>query len=259
MLLRVGSTGQAVSKLIVRLHELGYIKVIHDLNTFTDSVKTAVMAFQSDNGLKPDGVVGDITKGALYPLVEPSSEEYECELADYLNVDPKLIHAFAKVESSGGGFLPNGEIKVLFERHRFRRQLLDQKMDLLVELLEKEIPDLCNIKAGGYIGGPAENNRLAKAMRYHRRAAMEAASYGKFQVMGFRYGMCGYSDVEEFVAYMERGEKEQYKVLGEFIKAQPELQKAMQELDFLNMALIYNGPKQQGYDALLRNAYEELL
>lgn len=64
--LRVGSSGQAVTDLQEMLNARGYLISI---NGRFDSISTlnAVINFQRDNGLNPDGIVGPLTWGKLNP------------------------------------------------------------------------------------------------------------------------------------------------------------------------------------------------
>ena len=262
MILKHGDKNADVLELQTHLIALGYLKAQTPTDYFGTQTLGAVKAFQRANKLLDDGIVGDKTLSVLQSVLERSSaidksDEYAEMVAKDLGVEPAMIKAFAKVESSGAGFLKDGKIKVLFERHIFRRRLIEEGMDLLVAMLDKEIPDLCNKQTGGYVGGAAENTRLVTACRYHRQAALESASYGKFQIMGFRYGSCGFTNVYDFYNHLIKGEKEQYEALGNFIKNDPKLHKAIRAKDFLSTARIYNGPAQKGYDSRLEAAYNQ--
>ena len=73
--IRSGSTGEAVTKLQTRLQELGYYTGTVD-GQFGPGTRTAVTAFQQQNGLTADGIVGAETSEALYadtakPAVTP--------------------------------------------------------------------------------------------------------------------------------------------------------------------------------------------
>lgn len=63
-LLKDGETGSEVAKLQYRLQELGYLKA-DTSGYYGDLTKEAVMHFQENNGLKPDGIVGPKTEAAL--------------------------------------------------------------------------------------------------------------------------------------------------------------------------------------------------
>lgn len=59
-----------------------------------------------------------------------------------------------------------------------------------------------------YIGGPAEWERLWKAIALDKEAALKSASVGTFQIMGFNYKLAGFDNVQAFWdAHMQGGAK----------------------------------------------------
>ncbi len=64
--LRLGSTGSEVSKLQSRLHALGYLDYSGATGYYGEVTKTAVVRFQSKNGLYTDGIAGPATQSKLY-------------------------------------------------------------------------------------------------------------------------------------------------------------------------------------------------
>ena len=66
-LLRPGDMGVYVQYLTLALIRSGYWETISD--SFDDNLKSAVIAFQNDNNLTPDGIVGDATWQALMPYL----------------------------------------------------------------------------------------------------------------------------------------------------------------------------------------------
>ena len=67
MLLKLGTTSPDVGKVETRLIELGLYTGAAD-NVYSESVQAAVKSFQSANGLTPDGIVGNHTWAALFPV-----------------------------------------------------------------------------------------------------------------------------------------------------------------------------------------------
>ncbi len=63
--LRLGSTGVGVQQLQTRLTELGYSLGAVD-GVFGTATEEALIEFQSQNGLEPDGVAGAVTYSVLY-------------------------------------------------------------------------------------------------------------------------------------------------------------------------------------------------
>lgn len=65
-LLRLGSSGGAVTELQNRLHSLGYLDYNGATGYFGTITKTAVLRFQRVNGLAADGIAGPLTINRLY-------------------------------------------------------------------------------------------------------------------------------------------------------------------------------------------------
>lgn len=127
--------------------------------------------------------------------------------ADYQKAARKLgcevaaIKAVAHVESLGGGFLPSDEPVILFEAHVFSR-LTDHKFD-------RSHPNISSRKWNKRLygrGGQHQHKRLQEAVSLNRDAALQSASWGKFQVMGFHWDELGYPLLRAFINAMYRGE-----------------------------------------------------
>ena len=61
--------------------------------------------------------------------------------------------------------------------------------------------------------------RLEEAIACDRRAALESASWGLGQIMGFNAGLAGVRDAEELVLQMVQGENEQLLAMARFMRA----------------------------------------
>jgi hypothetical protein len=112
-------------------------------------------------------------------------------LAKSLEVEAAALRAVAAVEAAGSGFLPNDPArpKILFEGHAFHR--------LTGGRFATQRPDLSYVKwdrtkYSGTLKG--EWARLEAACNLDRAAALQAASWGMFQIMGFNYAYCGCPD-----------------------------------------------------------------
>lgn len=160
-----------------------------------------------------------------------------------LGCEVAAIKAVAEVEAAGVGFHATGEPKILFERHWFSR-LTNGRYDAMA-------PDISDPKAGGYKGGLAEHERLSRAAKLDRNAALQSASWGKFQIMGFNYKRAGFADLQAFINAMFASERRQLDAFVAFIKADLRLVASLQGRNFTRFASIYNGP---GY---ARNKYDQ--
>lgn len=108
--------------------------------------------------------------------------------------------------------------------------------------------------------GTFSYRRLRKAFRLDPAAALEACSWGAFQIMGANYKMVGYASVQEMVKDMSRSERPHLKAFVKFVKAQPDLLTAVQTQDFRSFASIYNGSSyaENAYDVKMKNHFDSL-
>lgn len=185
------------------------------------------------------------------------SDEAFASVAQMLGCEEAAIRAVAEVESSGSGFLPDGQPKILFERHIFRREL--QKRGYDTDAWEAREPNLVNAKPGGYWGGAREHDRLAAAVAYHREAALSSASWGRFQIMGFNWKAAGYPSLQAFINAMYASEDQHLVAFARFIMAHPPMQEALRNKDWAEFARRYNGPAyaRNQYDVKMQRAYEK--
>ena len=129
-----------------------------------------------------------------------------------LQIEIAAIKAVAEVESRGGGFFDNGKPKILFEAHIFSSKTGHKYDDSHSNISSRR----WNRKL--YKWGEKEYERLEEAIKLDKVAALQSASWGKFQVMGFNYKICGWNDVETFVDDMYKDEGQHLKAFSGFIK-----------------------------------------
>lgn len=153
-------------------------------------------------------------------------------LAD-LELDPATLWALLTVETRGFGFLPDRRPKILFERHIFHRRTGGR--------FSAAHPDISSSSSGGYVGGAGEYARLARAARLDRQAALESASWGLGQIMGFNASALGYIGAEAMVASFVEGEDAQLEGVARFVLANPPLASALKARNWPRVAFFYNG------------------
>ena len=68
-----------------------------------------------------------------------------------------------------------------------------------------------------YKGGEKEYERIDKAMALNTKAALESASWGRFQIMGFNYQNAGFAAVETFINAMFESEASSFGRLYQFL------------------------------------------
>lgn len=264
--LRHGDRSQAVRDLQRKLNDNG-AKLVAD-GAYGDATEAAVRAYQVKVGLVSDGIAGAKTLASLQGLDTGKLLKHSdlVRAAQRLGVPVAAVYALNEVESRGLGFLDNGKPVILYERHVMfdRLQLVRSPADDLVQLhqraeqLAKQAPNLVNPKAGGYIGGSAEHQRLAQARQIDEQAALESCSWGGFQVMGYHWQRLGYASVQDFVTAMKRSEADHLEAFVRYIETDATLHKALKALKWATVAKLYNGPDYQRnlYDVKLERAFE---
>ncbi|WP_460031339.1 N-acetylmuramidase family protein, partial [Megalodesulfovibrio paquesii] len=158
-----------------------------------------------------------------------------------LGVEACAVRAVLAVESLGKGFLPDGRPRVLFEGHIFWRQLVSRNIDPAP--LAGKYPNLVYPKwdRSQYRGSLGEWERLNSAALIHKDAALCAASWGLFQIMGFNHPLCGFADVQAFVAAHCESEARQLEAFCAYLRSAG-LVAPLQRLDWSEFARRYNGP-----------------
>jgi N-acetylmuramidase len=175
-----------------------------------------------------------------------------CSSAKNNSVEVEKIMAVASVESNGGGFLPSGKIKILFERHKFSKYLSPEKR----ADYSKRFPQICSKTAGGYYGGEREYIRFSQAFNLDPHAALMATSFGAFQCMGFNYESLGFETVNEMVDYLKTGEAAQLEVFIRYMKTN-KLFGALRAGNWPVVAKGYNGEdyERNNYDGKMSSSY----
>ena len=184
---------------------------------------------------------------------------------DYQNAAARLgvpvaaVKAVATVESNGGGFLPDGRVKIQYEPHVMYRRL---QQSFGKARADKELaahPDLVATKAGSYQSLDKEDKDMDRAANIiDRQCALESASWGAFQIMGYHWKTTGYPSLQAFI-------NEQYTAAGQletfvrFILADTRLARAIRAKDWKAFASTYNGQNYAAnkYDTKLADAYRK--
>lgn len=178
------------------------------------------------------------------------TEQDYIDAANLLNCEVGAIKAVAEVESRGAGFLATGEPKILFERHVFSKRTNRAYDDVA--------PDISNRTPGGYGGENIQHARLQKAAKYNRIAALESASWGKFQVMGYNYALAGFNSIQAFINAAYNSEADHLNMFVNYV-INTGLAPAIRKKDWAAFARGYNGPdyKINSYDLKMAAAYKK--
>lgn len=265
--LRQGDNSPDVAKLQAALNAALALTLSPD-GDFGPMTTRAVKQFQLKHGILADGIAGPVTLNALYgtdlsalsnPAVLAVVDNKKLVEQDYVNAAAMLkvsvahVKTVCEVEAGHSGFLIDGRPKILFERHYFYK--------LCPPALRAKAPaDICQPKAGGYLGNAAEWGRMNRAIAINEDAALQSASWGLFQIMGAHWKKMGYDSVKDFVERMKTSEGEQLDAFVFFIMADKRLLGALRGKDWRTFARIYNGPAyaKNLYDIKLAQAFKKL-
>lgn len=273
-ILRVGSSGPDVTNLQQSLKNLGFDPKGVD-GKFGPGTKNALIAFQKSKGLTADGIAGPATFAALQSATggesgvvaatpadvapasgSPSASSKSLSESDYveaaalLKCDVPAIKAVAEVESSGAGFLKDGRPKILFERHKFSGFTKGR--------YNKSHPDISGARGGYGAAGAHQWDRFNTAFALDSSAAIQACSWGRFQVMGFNFRVCGFKNPEDLRAAMEKSEGEHLKAFCNFITGNS-LDGPLRKHQWAKLAEGYNGAayRDNKYDVKLAAAHKK--
>ncbi len=182
------------------------------------------------------------------------SEEGLRAAAAEIGVEPAVIKAVAEIEAAGRGFNQDNSLKMLFEARVFDQRTGGRYRD--------SHPTISSAtwNRSLYKAGIAEYARLREALALDEDAALNSASWGAFQIMGFNHGICGYASAADMVEDFKKGEDQHLDAVVRFIKARG-LADELKHHDWAEFARKYNGPgyRQNQYDTRLAAAYARLM
>jgi hypothetical protein len=206
-------------------------------------------ALASSNGAVVD------TGTYILPAACSASQLEEADFqraAEALACEVACIKAVTEVEAGGNGFFASGRPKILFEAHIFSQQS-GRRYD-------QSHPDISSRRWNRalYKGGEGEYDRLQKAIRLSARVALQSASWGRFQIMGFHYQRCGFSSVEAFVQAMFESEGHHMEAFVRFLQG-AHLDVPLRTKRWTVFARGYNGAgyATNKYDVKLASAYQK--
>lgn len=188
-------------------------------------------------------------KGAATKLTVADIEH----AAAALGIAPNLVWSVSEVESTGRGFLADGRPELLFEAHWFSK--------LTAGVWDASHPNISSPTWNAALYGAAgahQYDRMAEAMALARTPALQAATWGMFQVLGVNYQLVGFSDVESFVAAMCDSEGAQLDAFVAYCRVKGLVQ-FLAAHDWENFKLGYNGTGTDDYAARLAAAYANVV
>jgi N-acetylmuramidase len=169
-----------------------------------------------------------------------------------LDVGAAEIWTLLSVETQTCGYLADRRPIILFERHIFHQQTGG--------VYDASNPSVSSPIPGGYLGGTREYDRLQQAMAVDAHAALNSASWGIGQVMGFNSSSAGFPSVESMVTAMIDEEDAQLTAVAHYL-LNKKLNRVLAAHQWDLFAKEYNGPNycENKYDIRLAAAYASLL
>ena len=192
---------------------------------------------------------------ASWPRTGPGLGEADFKAAaTTLNCEVAAIRAVAEVEVSSRGAWESGTGRptILFERHKFRNHSRSE--------FNRSHPDLSGPYSPQSYGRFSDQYpKLFRAAMLDETAALKAASWGAFQILGENHADAGHSTVAAFVDAMLVSERKHLDAFVAFIKANAKMHKALKDKDWAEFASRYNGPdyKKNNYDTKMAAAYKK--
>lgn len=181
--------------------------------------------------------------------------------ADRLGLPVATLQAVQHVESEEDGFNSDGSPVILFEPHVFYKQLTKKGLLAIRAKVMRERPDLCyqkwRPKSYG-AEGAYQHQRLTAASQYHRESALESASWGLGQVMGYNWKDLGYPSLQAFINAQYRDEASQLDTMCRFIRVNGLIDE-LKNRDWSAFAYRYNGEgyKVNNYHGRLAAAFRQ--
>jgi hypothetical protein len=185
--------------------------------------------------------------GTAFPLDDAGQQA----VLDVLGTGAAELWSVLSVETKGFGYLNDRRPQILFERHIFSKRTNRQ--------FDKTHPDISNSKPGGYgASGGHQYDRLQEAINLDRAAALESASWGIGQLMGFNCAQAGFADVESMVTAMMASENDQLLGMAKWV-VKNNLDKPLAAHNWAGFAKGYNGANYaiNQYDKKLAAAFSK--
>jgi hypothetical protein len=225
-----------------------------DLGTFPAAMPVAALAADGSNVQAwVDQTLAVVARSIL------SDADFAAAAASLgAGIPGALIHAFAEVESGGrSGFDASGRPVIAYEGHVFRRYT-NNRFDASHPLLSYPYKQKAGPEWQINNANPDTSwKTLEAAMALDHSAALQAVSWGAFQVMGFNFAACGYPKVDAFVDAIKSSARGQLQAFVGFCKSTGGMLAAMARRDFQGMATLYNGEDFGDYDQRIQKAFEK--
>lgn len=218
------------------------------LNIVANRLPGAVARFAVGNALaaKQDRANNAATMAYLVGLKAQNPSRLERidfqRVAEEHGVEPWKLHGLTDIESRKGGFDNDGRAIMVPELHKFS--------EFTFRAYDESDPDLsirnwihpAKVKAGHpyTLDNPARWDVLARQAALDFDAALRAASWGAFQIMGFNYQALNFDTPLDLVRRVYEGERAQLDIAVRFLIAEGGFGPLLKG-DFYRAAIVQNG------------------
>lgn len=174
--------------------------------------------------------------------------------------DARAIKAVDQVEAAGSGYDAKDRPKILFEPHVFNKRTKGKYLGTKFKGDPSKVIASASWNKANY---PRNSDgvyaMLFQAMQLDLQQALCSASWGRYQIMGYHYALCGFKTVEEFVMAMIANEDKHLDAFVSFVVAN-RLDDELRRLDFAGFAYGYNGAgyAKNAYDVKMKSAFDKL-
>jgi hypothetical protein len=171
----------------------------------------------------------------------------------------EAVKAVSEVESKGAPFLPSGKPKILFEP-----QIFGEKTHHRYDVSFPDVSRHHRLPRGHGVHdyGTLEDqwSKLKLAALLDRQAAIESASWGRFQILGKNWTLTGAKSLDAFLSVMFTSERSQLDGFVAFVKNK-HLDGPLKRLDWPAFAYGYNGADfhRDDYDGKIAKKYRALV
>jgi len=207
---------------------------------------------------------------ALY-TGDPITEADWTDAAKRIGCELAVVKAFAHVESHGAGFDKLHRPNILYERHKFSEHTKHQFDSKNADISSPKLYTNKKTDKQGHVIPEVDRygnsyERFEKAFQLSPDGAIQACSWGKFQVLGENYKDLLFKTPQAFLEAACTSERLHLSelfvpfALTKHLKNQGTLKNALIQKDWVNAAYLYNGPgyRRYDYDNKLKEAYEKI-
>ena len=163
-------------------------------------------------------------------------------VAEEHGVEPWKLHGLTDIESRRGGFDNDGRAIMVPELHKFSEFTLRAYDETNPDLSIRKWIHPARVKAGHpyTLDNAGRWDTLARQASLNADAAVRAASWGAFQIMGFNYAALHFDTPLELVRRIYQGERAQLDLAVRYLIAEGGFDPLLKG-DFYRAAIVQNG------------------